>query len=146
MEELLSLLGLGSLAGKPLTITQKCLAHIQASRVISDIEYRFLYQMPYHSFSSTSLLSVGDKVARDYRPWEVSGLMTTFPLQLREAKEGETIIGTVLTIWEGKNPTGPEYGGSYLEEGAHETLGIFLKEGKEGKEDEEDEEDCGWTI
>jgi len=123
MEELLALLGLGSLAGKPLTITQKCLAHIQASRIISDIEYRFLYQMPYHSFSSTSLLSVSDRLTRDYRQGEESGFMTCFPLRLRKAKEGERIIGTVLTIWEGKNPAGPEYGGSYLEEGAHEILG-----------------------
>lgn len=130
MDELLSYLGLGRLAslkGKGLTITQKCLAHLQASEIISDIERRFLYEMPYHAFSSRSLLAVGDSLTRDYRPGEASGLMTMFPLQLRKAKDGERVVGTVLQVWEGKNPTGPEYGGSYLEAGAQETL-VFRKD------------------
>jgi len=116
MKELLAFLGLGDLAGK-LSVAQKCLAHAQASKIISDLESDLSYHVPYSGFTSTFLLSVGDKVTRDHRPGEKNGLMTIFPLQLRKAEKDDPVIGTVLQVREGKNALRPEYGGLYLEEG-----------------------------
>lgn len=107
---------LSYLAGKVLSLEEKCLAHHQAEKLAVDTETEFNFcfgNKPYDSFTSEILLSIGDMVTRDYRPGEERGLITVFPLRLRKAKQNDKIIGKVIKVWSGTH----EHGGLYLEAG-----------------------------